>query len=225
MNTSALWYLEGMDLFGKLCMVKSQQMDAQHQSHRFDAGEYIYMPNDSAKSLYIIESGRVKVAYYNNDGVEVTKSLLREGEVFGEIILAGEQTRTDFAQSMENNTRICAIEWQSFQQMMREDANLSLRVVKWMGFRLNKMERKIEALIFKDARERIVEFLLDAAAFKGKQVGTEWMIKTKLTHSDIAALTATSRQTVSEVLNDLRREDQIYFERGKILIRDISKIK
>lgn len=53
----------------------------------------------------------------------------------------------------------------------------------------------------------------------------EWIIKTKLTHRDIAALTATSRQTVSEILNELRREDQIFFERGKILIRDIESLK
>ena len=86
------------------------------------------------------------------------------------------------------------------------------------------MERKIESLVFKDARSRIVEFLHDMAVEKGQKVGFEMMIKNHLTHKDIASLTGTSRQTVTTVMNELREQNLINFDRRRILIRDIEKL-
>jgi CRP/FNR family transcriptional regulator, cyclic AMP receptor protein len=51
------------------------------------------------------------------------------------------------------------------------------------------------------------------------------MIQTRLTHKDIAALTGTSRQTVTTILNELKQKNMIYFDRRKILIRDLEKLK
>ena len=97
-----------------------------------------------------------------------------------------------------------------------------MRIVGW---RLRKMERKIESLVFKDARTRIVEFLKDTAMERGQKVGFEMMIKNHLTHKDIASLTGTSRQTVTTVMNELREKNLINFDRRRILIRDIEKLE
>jgi len=154
----------------------------------------------------------------------VTKAILGEGEVFGEMALAGEDQRQEYAEAMDNDTLICMLSLDEIKELMLKEKDLSIRIMKWMGLRLRKLERKIELLTFRDARTRIIEFLKDAAAWKGKPIGHEVLIRTKLTHSDIAKLTATSRQTVSEVLNQLKTEDQIYMERGKILIRDLENL-
>jgi len=224
MEATAVWYLEGINLFGKLCPIKAKESPVKPEMTEYMAGDNIYIPGDNARYLHIIEQGRVRIGAHNSDGTDYTKALLREGEVFGEMILAGEEVRTEFVECMEDDTRICSIDKEALKGLISEDADMSLRIVKWMGLRMQRLERKIESLTFKDARTRITDFLKDAAAFKGTRVGHEWMIKTKLTHRDIATLTATSRQTVSEILNDLRREDRIFFERGKILIRDLDNL-
>jgi CRP-like cAMP-binding protein len=225
MNAQQLWYLEGIDLFGKLCPIKSKSAPAITQPRTFKARENIYIPDQEAKYLHIIVKGRVKIGNYLSDGREAIKTILGEGEVFGELALAGEVTRKEYAEAMDDETSVCMLSVEELKKLMLDDADLSLRIMKWMGLRLQKLERKIELLAFKDARTRIIEFLKDAAAWKGKPVGHEVLIRTKLTHSDIAKLTATSRQTVNETLNRLRAEDQIYMERGKILIRDIQTLK
>lgn len=224
MNAQALWYLEGLDLFGKLCPIKSKQSESVTKPRPYKAGEVIYIPNEDADYLHVIVQGRVKIGRYLEDGKEATRAILSEGEVFGEMALAGETKRTEFAEAMDKDTLVCMLSIDELQHLMLNDSDMSLRVIKWMGFRIQRLERKIELLAFRDARTRIVEFLKDAASWKGKPIGHEILIKTKLTHKDIAKLTATSRQTVSEVLNHLREENQIYFERGKILIREIDKL-
>jgi CRP-like cAMP-binding protein len=110
------------------------------------------------------------------------------------------------------------------KQMMAHNKPLSFKLMKLIGLRLRKVERRLESLVFKDARTRVVEFLKDEAEEKGKKVGYETMIPNHLTHKDIASLTGTSRQTVTTILNDLRDKNIINFDRRKILIRDLEKI-
>jgi len=108
---------------------------------------------------------------------------------------------------------------------MQQNASLNFKVTKLIGFRLRKVERRLESLIFKDARTRIIDFIKDMAKEQGKKIGDEILVKHFLTHQDIANLTATSRQTVTTVLNDLKDNDLIYMERNKFLIRDINKLE
>jgi CRP-like cAMP-binding protein len=224
MNAQGLWYFEGLDLFGKLCPIKSKENPNASSPATYNPGDTIYIPEQKAEFLHVIVQGRVKIGKFLDDGTETTRAILGQGEVFGEMALAGEEKRKEFAEAMDKDTKICALSIEDIRNLMLNDADMSIKILKWMGLRIQKLERKIELLAFKDARTRVVEFLKDAAAWKGKPVGHEIMIKTKLTHSDIAKLTATSRQTVSEILNALRQENQIYFERGKILIREIDRI-
>ena len=173
----------------------------------------------------MIAEGRVKIGHYLDDGKEVINTILGHGEIFGELALAGELKRTDFAQVMDDRTSICPLSLEDLKALMYENRELSFKMLKLIGLRLMKLERKIELLVFKDARTRIVEFLKDSAAWKGKKVGFETMIPTKLTHKDIAALTGTSRQTVTTILNELKDQNLINFDRKKILIRDLENLK
>jgi CRP/FNR family cyclic AMP-dependent transcriptional regulator len=154
----------------------------------------------------------------------VTTAILATGEVFGELALAGEDKRRDYAQTM-SDVVICPLTIDELRDLMYENKELSFKILKLIGLRLMKLERKLELLVFKDARTRIIEFLKDAAAWKGKKVGFETMIPTRLTHKDIAALTGTSRQTVTTILNDLKERNLINFDRKKILIRDLASLQ
>jgi len=83
----------------------------------------------------------------------------------------------------------------------------------------------LESLIFKDARARIIDFLKDAADRHGRRIGIdELLVKHSLTQQDIANITGTSRQTVTSVLNDLKKLNLIHFTRRSFLIRDLAKL-
>ena len=224
-NTASLWYFESVNLFDVLCPHKTKVMDQKHEFRSFKKDQFIYIPNEEASHIYMIAQGRVKIGHYLEDGHEVVSAILTTGEIFGELALAGEEKRRDFAQVMDNDTEICPLSIDELKSLMKEDKELSFRLLKLVGLRLMRLERKLELLVFKDARTRIIEFLKDAASWKGKKVGFETMIPTKLTHKDIASLTGTSRQTVTTILNELKEQNLIYFDRKKILIRDLANLK
>ncbi|MEP6737479.1 MAG: Crp/Fnr family transcriptional regulator [Chryseolinea sp.] len=189
----------------------------------FKRDQFIYMPEENSTHIYMIVNGRVRLGHYLDNGEEVVTAILTQGEIFGELAMAGEEKRRDFAQAMDNTT-ICPLTTVQLKELMYDDKELSFKILKLIGLRIMKLERKLELLVFKDARTRIVEFLKDTAAWKGVKVGFETMIQTKLTHKDIASLTGTSRQTVTTILNDLKDKNLINFNRKQILIRDLEKL-
>jgi len=97
---------------------------------------------------------------------------------------------------------------------------LNVKITKLIGLKLKKYSERIEELVFKDAEQRVVSFLLRLADENGKQIGDEIFIKPFLKHQDIAELTATSRQTVNSILTDLREKHIINFDRKKLIIQN-----
>ena len=108
-NTAALWYFESVNLFNILCPHKVKAKGDKHQFLHFKRDSFIYFPEDRADHIYMIAQGRVKIGRYLEDGKEVISAILTNGEIFGELALAGEDTRKDFAQVMDENTTICPL--------------------------------------------------------------------------------------------------------------------
>lgn len=221
-NNQSLWYLENIDVTGLFCPKKVGRGDMEQHSHKvFKKGEYIYLPDEQADRLYFLTEGRVKIGSYADTGKEITKAILNKGEVFGELSLIGEEKRRDFAYAMED-TSLCILTVTDMKALMRDHNGLNLFLMKIMGSRMLEMEQRLEALVFKDSRTRIIEFLHSLATNKGQRVGYEQVVRKFMTHQEIANLTATSRQTVTTVLNDLRNKNILTFDRRRLLVRDME---
>jgi CRP/FNR family cyclic AMP-dependent transcriptional regulator len=222
---SKIWYLEQINLL-KDFQEEELKMFADLTTMRASGkNEYIYFPNDPSKIVFFLKRGRVKIGKYTDDGKEIIKAILHPGEIFGEMSIAGQESRTDFAQALDDDVMICATNAEDIKKIMNKNAKLSMAITRSIGERLMNVERKMESLIFKDARTRIIDLLKQMADKRGIKIGDEILLKHDLTHQDIANLTATSRQTVTVTLNELKDQDLIYMERKKILLRDIDKLK
>jgi CRP/FNR family cyclic AMP-dependent transcriptional regulator len=222
-DTQSLWYLENVDVTGIFCPQKLGNGDM-HIERTYQKGEYIYLQEEEADKIYFLFSGRVKIGTYAESGKEVTKTILGKGEVFGELSMVGAEKRRDFAQAMEDAV-VCIISLDQMKDLLRDHSGLNLFLMRIMGSRVLQMEKRLESLVFKDSRSRIIEFLHDLAVEKGQRVGYEQVVRKFLTHQEIANMTATSRQTVTTVLNELRNENIITFNRRRLLVRDMDRLK
>ncbi len=221
---SKLWHLERINLFKDLSPDDLEDIDRVASMKTMVKDAFIYFPEEPSKIIFLLKEGRVKLGTYSEDGKEIIKKILEPGEVFGELAIAGQEKRQDFAQVLDKNVRLCAINKDEMLKLLNNHPTLGLKVTTLIGERLQQVERKYENLIFKDAKGRIVEFLKTMALEKGRKVGYEYAIKHKLTHQDIANLTATSRQTVTIVLNELREQGIIGFDRTSFIIHEIDQL-
>jgi len=225
MQAQSFWHLENIDVTHLLCPTKlgNDDLMARHTHCNFKKGTAVYVPQDLSDRIFFITEGRIKISVMNEEGKEITKSILGRGEVFGELAVLGEKLRHDFATALED-TETCVVTLDELRGLMRDRSELNLFFMKIFGGRQLEMERRLESLVFRDSRSRIVEFLVNLSRSKGQRVGYEWVVRKPVTHQEIANLTATSRQTVTTTLNDLRYKKLLTFNRSRLLVRDLDKL-
>lgn len=224
MKDQSIWFLENIDVGNIFCSNKLAHSEDDHVYKVFKKNEYIYMPDQTSDKIYFIAGGRIKVGSYNESGKEITKALLGQGEVFGELAIIAEDNRRDFAMALEES-KICVIPVDDMKVLMKDHNSISMFFMKLMGSKVLEMEQRLESLVFKDSRTRIIEYLLEMVEKRGQRVGYEWVVRNFITHQEIANLTATSRQTVTTILNELRTKNILTFNRKRLLIRDMDVLK
>ncbi|MCR9288096.1 MAG: Crp/Fnr family transcriptional regulator [Bacteroidetes bacterium] len=217
-------FLSNFPLFQLLNEDEKYHLESRFEKKIKPKYSYIYLPDEPSDTIYFLAKGTIKIGTHSDDGKEVIKSLIHPTAMFGELGLIGEKKRQDFAQALKEEVTLYTLKVEDFKKLMRSNYGLCDRVMQLFGSRLLRAENKLESLIFKDARTRIIDFIKDSVIARGRRIGYEMLLKHSLTHQDIANITCTSRQTVTLVLNELRKSDLIYFNRGKILVRDMAKL-
>lgn len=219
-----LHFLNEIPLFAQLDTEDLSQVMKYVSLHKCAKYDFAYQPDEMADKVFFLKSGCIKIGTHSGDGREVIKSIIYPNAVFGELCLVGENLRIDFAQCMDANTEYISVNVSIIRELMQQNLPMSLKLYEMIGERLIGAERRLESLILKDARGRIIEFIKENVRRNGQRVGYEMLIRHSLTQQDIANITGTSRQTVTSVLNDLKKSNLIYFNRKSILVRDMAKL-
>jgi CRP-like cAMP-binding protein len=222
-----IWYLENINLFKVLCPHKFKAYKSCHSFNYYDKQDYIYFEEDASTKVYLIEKGKVKSGYYTKDGREIVKAILCKGELFGEKSILGEEKRNEFAKSIENGTSICPIEVSSLQDIMRNNRTFSLNIYKFINFRFCRVERRLQILLFKDSKTRLLDFLNELCEDYGvncKESGG-MKIKHPYTQKEIPSLIGISRPTLNLIMNELKENNVIDFSRKEIyLLKNLLRV-
>ena len=217
MNEQTLWYCDNIDLYSILCPPKLKGYGHKHFK-KFAQGDLIYFEKDKAQEVYMVSKGKVKIASYAEDGTELVKAILTKGKLFGEMVFLGEENRRDFAISLSNKTIVCPMTIDKMYDLMRNNKKFSTYIYKLIGFRVRKLERRLEMILFKDATTRLKEFISELAIEMGLKLEDCIIIKHPYTQSDIANLIGLRRETVNSLFQQFKGEATIDYKRYQISI-------
>ena len=187
-------------------------------------GQYIFKADELAGESYLLLKGKVKMIAGGESGREIIKSIIEAGQIFGELTHIPNEIRRDNA--LAGGGCIGPTMNQTvFNELIQKHALFSAAALKTVTGRRSDMERKLESLLFMDSKSRIIAWLVEQTEKNGQRIGYEWAVRNFVTHQEIANLTATSRQSVTTVLNSLRDAGILTFNRRRLLVRDLEKLK
>ena len=219
MNNS-IWFFDNIDVFQILCPHKFTEYKKDHSFNYFKKGDYIYFEDDIANKVFLVNSGKIKVGYITKDGDEITTAILSKGQIFGEKAILGQEKRNEFAQALDNEVSTCVVSLDIMHDLLRQNTEFSISIYKFIGYRFKKLERRLQIMLFKDAKTRLLEFLKELAddyGFKNAVTG-DTVIKHPFTQKDIASLIGLSRPTLNILINELQDEKVLTFERKQIIL-------
>ena len=204
------WFLEGFNLFKKLGMISMMNICEILEMEAIEKNSIIELKKGHEKSIFFLKKGTVKIVNGTNDTV---KYIVKRGNLFGELALYDEKTSDEEVAYALEDCIICYIESDRMEQLMEKHKSLKNGVLKLYGLRIKKLERRLHDLLYKDSSTRIKEFVEDYIEQFGEKNGEGRLIaKNLLTHKEIANLTNTSRQTVSNVLSRMRKEKSVEYD-------------
>ncbi len=220
-----IWYFEEVDLYEILCPYKYNDHLKSHPLASYNKTDFLFMEGDPVRELFLVAEGRVKVGYYDNDGNEQVLAFLGRGEILGEKALFGSDRHKEFAQVVVDSTLICKLRLDKARELARDYVPFSLTITKRFGERMQRLERRLQILLFKDARQRLVEFLKDLCRDIGTPYRTGVKVTLEITQSDIAALIGSSRKTVSLLFTDLENAGLVkFYGRKEFYVPDVDKL-
>lgn len=221
---SKLWYLENFNFRQFLTLTEREIIAGMAVMHQVVRKEILYFPDEASDNIYILKEGKVKIYRKAPNGREIILNIVNPGELFGELGIVGQQEREEVAEVLQDAV-VCTIALQDMQELMQCMPNLNIEILIHLGNRVKKVQSRLESLICKNVEQRIRSLLKEIAQDYGRIIAgdpEQIEIKLGLTHSDIAKLTGTCRQSVSYFLRDLEKQGLIKYDRRRIYIKDIS---
>jgi len=198
-----LWYIKNAALFSWLQQDELQRLASRSEMVACKKETTFYFAHEQSDSIYLVKEGRVKLTRTSAEGREVILDILGSGEIFGELAVTGEEIRTHSATAVDD-TLVCIITRQEFEDLLRRHPEMALRVLKLVGLRRRELEMRLEDLIFQPVANRLVLTLLWQARRHGAR-DADGSIRLPLTQKDLAHLVGASREAVAEQIAEFKQ--------------------
>lgn len=188
----------------------------------FKKNDVIYSPKDRSNCIYVVSSGIVKIFSITASGKETSMSLRFPGEIFGLAEVFG-GCRYCFAGAYKDAT-VYPIKKDQVIKMIDEKPEIAIKIIEFLGKRLIEKEIHIEHSVEKNVEARVAHLLVKMAIQEGDYKDDFVKINFKMTHQTIADLVGASRQTVTEILNNLEDKGVIILTNREIQIKDLKAL-
>ncbi len=216
---SKFWYLTKIRLLVGMPAETLDRLERMAEMKTFRRHQPIYLPGDPGDAVYFLKSGRVRVARVSEDGKELTLAILGPGEVFGETDVLQDVPHNEMAETLED-TVLCQIQRTEFEALLQRTPGLAIRLTKLLGLRLRQIESRVEDLVFRDVPSRLAHLLLELIRDFGVEDDRGTLLRTRLSHRELANLIGSTRETVSLTLGEFRREGLVELTGRQIVIRN-----
>ena len=185
----------------------------------YDPGDAIYREGEYGDALYIVISGVLKLFRPYSGSKEATLRLLRPWDIFGHLAFAGDTKQRAYAEAVTKCT-VTKVPKVFVERAVRQEPRVAFKLMTLLELRLVQYEELVKCLLPRETEVRIANLLpLLAQKFSEPDDGMV-TIDLRLTHQDLAAMVASTRESVTKVLNDMRSREIIGIEAGRITLKD-----
>ena len=186
-------------------------------------GEIIYSQNEEGKFIYYLIDGKVKLSKYTPKSRRIITNIISCSNFFGMKSMLNGTMNNEDAEAL-SNVSYYQIPSRIIRLLLKKNATFSDMIFHHLFNYINKVESQLAMFHSSNVRDRVVKFIIDFTNEFGRKVGIEMVVELFLTHEEIADFVLTSRQSITQIMNDLQNEKLICYDRDKILIRNINKL-
>ena len=192
----------------------------------YKPGDAIYSEGEYGDALYVLISGVVKLFRSYSGSKEATIRLLKPWDIFGHLAFAGEAKQRAYAEAV-TECKVTKVPKIFMERAIRREPRAALKMMTLLELRLVQYEELVKCLLPRETEVRLANLLPILARKFGERYddGSSVTIDLRLTHQDLAAMVASTRESVTKVLNDMRNRGIVEIEGGRITLKDYAALE
>lgn len=200
------------------------ELAAGAQRRKFPARQVIFYADDPGSTLYLIESGRVKIVLPSEEGEEVILALLGPGDFFGEMSLFDGRPRSATAVASEP-TEVMMLTRDHFLAVVERHPKVALSIISALSQRLRRADEMVGDVIFLDLPTRLIKKILELADQRGERTSEGIAINVRLTQQDLGDMIGASRESINKHLGYFESKGLLRYERQHLFVLRPDKLK
>ncbi len=164
---------------------------------KYQKNSLIYSPGHERDLVFIVKKGRLRL-YLAVEDKDFSLAILEPGDIYATHTRAHVETLEDVTlMTMPTN---------KLHLYMATHPALSRTIIRILGEMLKQSFSIIDSLVFKDIKQRLVDFFLYEASHNGIQDAAAITIKLDISTTQLAAIIGSSRQTVSTIVSGMLKD-------------------
>lgn len=215
--------LEGIRILAGLPDTALRNVSAECLWQKFDPGEQVFSQASRDQRVYLVVTGRVRVALYSAGGREVTFTEVGAGDCFGELSAVDGGPRSASVEALDE-TLIAVMPTDAFWSLLERHPVVMRRVMALLAAMVRSLSERVFDLSTLGIQHRVhVEILRLAKGVLAPDGSAR--IAPPPRHVDIANRVATNREQVTHALSHMARQGIVIKSRGALTVPDVARLE
>src|SRR3954451_18893879 len=215
----AVELLSGVPVFATLGPAELAQVAQVVVPRTFEAGQVVFREGDASDTCYVIREGHARALREHPDGRAITLATFGPGDIFGELAMFDDERRSATVEALDGLDCV-AILGPDMRRIMREHAEISVKLVIALGRRLRETNQRLARQSFQTVQSRVATVLQQLVETAQDEGAGERDVLISATQADRAKRAAESRESASRFLATLERAGVITQGRGRLTVHD-----
>ncbi len=208
------------------CSLESEAMKAlnriKHVSS-FPEGAMVFLEGQSARGVYLVCQGRVKLLTANSEGKTLILKIGEPGEVLGLQSVVSGRPHELTVETLQPS-QLAFIAREDLLVFLKQYGEACLHAAQHLSRDCQSAYELIRSIgLSHSVSERLARLVLQLSGTAGGN--GEDRVKVALTHEEIAQLIGASRETVTRTLGDFKKHKLMEFKGATLFIRDRSALE
>jgi CRP-like cAMP-binding protein len=190
----------------------------------FGAGDTVFREGDSGDTCYIVRLGQARAVREHTDGRSITLATFGPGDIFGELAMFDEETRSATVQALQE-TEAAAILGSDMRRLLRAHPDIAVKLLRALSQRLRETNERLARQSFQTVQSRVASVLAELVAAARSEGAGEADVLITATQADLAQLAGSSRESASRFLAVLERAGVITQGRGRLTVHEPGRLE
>jgi CRP/FNR family cyclic AMP-dependent transcriptional regulator len=190
----------------------------------YPPGAVLFVEGQLPRGIFVLCKGSAKLSINSPGGKTMIVKLAEPGEVLGLSATMSGKPYEVTAQTIDP-CQVNFIKRDDFLKFLKDDVEVCFKVAEQLGEKYHNACKEVRLLgLSHSAAEKLAMLLLDWNSRSG-DAKPEPRLTLRLTHEEIAQMIGTSRETVTRLFSDLKKQEIVQTKGSTLVIRNTEALR